>query len=601
MPIRILVLIFFLFFQLQTALTQNRPNVRELMLKYENTSLSDIERFNLVRALAHNHPDVQEAMSYAREALNLAQKLENPDFIAKAYEELGLNERLLGNSKESVEWSLKALRIFEDVGDSVSRAATLVQIGSNLLADGEALTAIDYFRKAEDVYSKNDQNLNRGLTLINLGEAYRVAEYLDSAIFNFDLALSLNNAIRNEIIEGYARGNLGMALRSKGELEQAKSELIRANEILTELGDPYSVSVYTADLAQISLAEGKQEQAEQQLLEAYTMAKREGLKEQIRDFSEMLVSFYEARNEFSKALDYQKVYQVYQDSLVNKENVQEIERLKANYQIEKREDQIGLLQQLTDSQQTFNLALGGGILIFGILAAMLYQSNKQKREANAMLGKQQVIVVKREEEKAVLLKELNHRVKNNLQMVSSLLSLQGNQLGDHPAAEAINAGKMRVEALSMIHQKLYQDDVHTSILIKEHLQLLVSNLLYSYGDPFKPSIVVEPSAMEMDIDTAIPLSLIVNELVTNAMKYAFEGIQHPELKISLVQPNGYYHLEISDNGVGIDQEKDTSNSFGLRLVRSLVDQLHGNLEIDNNPAGGTSFIIKLRAHQNTES
>ncbi len=576
---------------------QDRQVSESLIQQLESDTLTKRERYDLSLTIANKSPDYVLALVYANKALVLARDFDNDTLKAKAYEEIGASQRLLGNNPEAIEATLEALAIYNAMSDSLSMAAIHSELGANYLADRSYGLAVKEYQNALRLFKYGTNELRTALAYINLGEAYRLIQNLDSAIFNFGLALSMNDSLKNEVLEGYARGNLGMALRSKGQLYQAKAELTRANEILTKLGDPYSVSVYTADLAQISIAEGKPRLAEEQLLTAYNMAKREGLKEQIRDFSEMLVNFYEGRNDFEQALGYQKVYQIYQDSLVNKENVQEMERLQANYQIEKREDQIDLLEKLSASQQTFNLALGGGLLIFGILAAMLYQSNKQKREANAMLGKQQLIVEKREEEKAILLKELNHRVKNNLQMVSSLLSLQGNQLGDHPAAEAINAGKLRVEALSMIHQKLYQDDVHTSINIKEHLVLLVSNLMYSYGDPFEPVIKVTPAQMEMDIDTAIPLSLIVNELVTNAMKYAYEGIDNPEMSISLDKSSGLYHLDFSDNGVGIDHEKNTSNSFGIRLIKSLVAQLNGTLEIVDLPQGGTQWLITLNTNE----
>jgi two-component sensor histidine kinase len=382
-----------------------------------------------------------------------------------------------------------------------------------------------------------------------------------------------------------------MALRSKGKLEAAKAELNPAIDILTRLGDPYSVSVYTAELAQINLAASNTSEAEEQLLEAYELARGEGLKEQIRDFSQMLVDFYESQGAFEQALDYQKVYQVYQDSLVNKANVQQIERLKANYEIDKKENEIDLLNKVNTNQRNFNLTLGGGILIFGVLAVMLYQSNQQKNDANQMLSKQQLIVTRREEEKALLLKELNHRVKNNLQMVSSLLSLQGSQLEGHPAADAINAGKSRVEALSLIHQRLYQEDVHTTIDIKEYLEQLISNLFYSHGEPFEPNLEIE--AFQLDIDMAIPVSLIVNELVTNSLKYAYDGVENPQMTVSLSQLPGQYQLEVSDNGIGLDDKKDISNSFGLKLVRSLVHQLDGMLEILKIPAGGVAIKIVI--------
>lgn len=574
---------------------QNQLDTLEGVLEAEGATLR--MKFNAANRLSDHSEDYFRSLTYAQMALGFARALEDRALEAKAYEKLGVTERLLGNNAVSIEYTFSALSIYEEQGNLLAQAATLTQLGSNYVTDGEFSLAVPYFWRAVRIYAGSEKQLSYALTFINLGEAFRLSGRLDSAIHHFSKALDLNNSLKSEILEGYARGNLGMALRSKGELEAAEAELNPAIEILTKLGDPYSVSVYTAELAHISLAEGGIEQAEAQWLEAYEMVKEEGLKEQIRDFSEMLTGFYESQGNFESALGYQKVYQVYQDSLVNKANVQQVERLKANYQIEKRDGEIDLLSTINANQRSFNAALGGGILIFGVLAVMLYQSNRQKNEANGMLSKQQAIVTKREEEKALLLKELNHRVKNNLQMITSLLSLQGNQLVGHPAADAINAGKSRVEALSLIHQKLYQDDVHTTINIQEYLDQLVSNLFYSFGDPFKPNL--EIAIIEMDIDTAIPVSLIVNELVTNALKYAYEGIKQPDMRIDLNKPNGQYLLEVSDNGMGLDKDKDISNSFGLKLVRSLVSQLEGTLEMKDNPQGGITWLITLPSQEET--
>ena len=576
---------------------QDQEAADSLIDVIRNQELNLLEQYLAHVRLARVHPDIVEGLSYAESSLQLAQEIDSLELIAIAYEQIGMNERLLGTNASSVEAILKAMALYEAIDRQDMLASIYAQIGSNLVVDGDFMRAIDYIGKANSIEKSNGQWLRYSLNLVNLGEAYRLAKQLDSAIFHFEEALASNDTLNNQIIEGYARGNLGMALRSQGQLPEARAELNPAIAILSELGDPYSVSVYTAELAQINEVEGQEALAEQQLLKAYQMALAEGLKEQIRDFSEMLVAFYEKRGRYEEALGYQKVYQVYQDSLVNKANVQKVERLRANYEIDKREGEIDLLEEINEGHRNVNIALGSGALVFCVLAVLLYQSNRRKNEANHKLSKQKTIVMKREEEKALLLKELNHRVKNNLQMVASLLNLQENELTGHPAAEAINSGKLRVEALSMIHQKLYQDDVHTSIAIKEYLEQLISKLLYSYGDPLKPEIIIQPEDMEMDIDTAIPVSLIVNELVTNALKYAYEGIEHPEMTISLVRPNGHYTLEVSDNGVGMDHGKDNGNSFGLKLVKSLVDQMGGTLEIRNVPSGGTAWVITFTAQQ----
>ena len=167
-------------------------------------------------------------------------------------------------------------------------------------------------------------------------------------------------------------------------------------------------------------------------------------------------------------------------------------------------------------------------------------------------------------------------------MIASLLNLQSNQIEDKEASKALESGKMRVEALSLIHQKLYSKDHHTTIKVKEYLDELIKNLVFT----FKPEVEVSTNIQDlaMDIDKAIPLGLVINELCTNALKYAFNGSSNsPSLLVHLVQKDDNYDLTISDNGAGIDQSKDKKQSFGLRLVHSLAEQMDANiLQINKN-------------------
>ena len=176
-------------------------------------------------------------------------------------------------------------------------------------------------------------------------------------------------------------------------------------------------------------------------------------------------------------------------------------------------------------------------------------------------------------------------------MVSSLLSLQSHQLKDHPAAEAIKAGRYRVEAMSLIHQKLYQKDHHTQIQLKDYVEELVRNLMYSSGQKAELIFTLEDTAV--DINIAIPIALIVNELVTNAFKYAYENIERPMLEINLYKKDGLLNLFIKDNGKGIVAKHDPgSYSFGLKLVHSLVDQIDGEIEQFNDD--GSCWHLKVK-------
>lgn len=195
-----------------------------------------------------------------------------------------------------------------------------------------------------------------------------------------------------------------------------------------------------------------------------------------------------------------------------------------------------------------------------------------------------------------LMRELHHRVKNNLQVISSLLGLQSSKLEDASAQKAVEEGQERIRAMSLIHQKLYQQDDVSSVDVKEYLETLVTEISESYGYASKAELKIRVPKIPMDVDTTMPLGLIVNELVSNSFKYAFQEIEKPILELELIEnPKGSYLFSVKDNGSGLPSgfSLEKASSFGLKLVRLLVRQLDANLEIDQSE--GLAYKIEFQA------
>jgi two-component sensor histidine kinase len=196
-------------------------------------------------------------------------------------------------------------------------------------------------------------------------------------------------------------------------------------------------------------------------------------------------------------------------------------------------------------------------------------------------------------EKEILLKEIHHRVKNNLQIVSSLLYLQASRT-EHPGAvSALKESRARIKSMALIHEKLYQSPNLASIDMGEYTRNLVSDLQHFYRteDSFI-RFTVRIDNIPFGITEAIPCGLIINELVSNALKHAFHGKEQGEITIDLCrQPANRVTLIVSDNGVGFPEHVDfrSSPSLGLTLVNSLVQQLDGSIELDRKE--GTAFAI----------
>ena len=196
-------------------------------------------------------------------------------------------------------------------------------------------------------------------------------------------------------------------------------------------------------------------------------------------------------------------------------------------------------------------------------------------------------------EKQVLLKEVYHRVKNNMQVIVSMLRIQKNFVKDKKAREFLTASKDRIQSMALVHEKLYRAEDLAHIDFSDYVKSLSEQLFRTYViNPDKIKLNTDIKFALLDINSAIPCGLIINELVSNALKYAFPDDMKGEINISLHTDEENNHvLTVSDNGIGFPGKIDFRNTktFGLQLVNILVDQLHSTVELDRE--GGTSIKI----------
>ncbi len=200
-------------------------------------------------------------------------------------------------------------------------------------------------------------------------------------------------------------------------------------------------------------------------------------------------------------------------------------------------------------------------------------------------------------EKEILLKEVHHRVKNNLNVIISLLSLQSKSFKDPKVLEVFENSKNRIYSIALVHEQLYQSQTFSQINCKDYIRQLVSGLFHSCNDgSAQIKLTFELDEIYLNIETAIPCGMIINEIVTNAIKYAFPEHRSGEIKISLKADKlKKYYLVIQDNGIGFPPEYDWKNasSLGLTLVRLLMKQLDGSIELQHD-INGVSFHIIFR-------
>jgi two-component sensor histidine kinase len=304
-----------------------------------------------------------------------------------------------------------------------------------------------------------------------------------------------------------------------------------------------------------------------------------------------------ATGNYVEAISHLKKYQKIKDSLFNEVKSWQISNLQVKYQTENKDQNIQLLTKESalqkakiKSDQVAKLIAGLVLFLVLIITGLVFRGYQSKKESNKKLEASKNSIEKKNkilqnvvQEKEWLLKEIHHRVKNNRQVVMSLLNTQSSYLKDESAVIAIKDSQNRINSMALIHQRLYQSEGLSCIRMPEYIKELINYLKDSYQTNYTFKIDIED--IEMHVSQAIPVGLILNEAITNAIKYAFPDDRKGIISVTLKHfEDDYFLLEIGDNGVGIEGEIDISkyNSLGMKLMEGLTRDLNGTFKVVNS-------------------
>lgn len=309
---------------------------------------------------------------------------------------------------------------------------------------------------------------------------------------------------------------------------------------------------------------------------------------------------YQTLGDYNNAYKYALKLDVVKDSLSRAEKNNILLDLEKKYETDKKEQGLAIMtaeNELKDikikSNQTQRLLLGTIIAVLtSLLGALWYLFSKNKK-FNKELTYKNEIIQKNLDEKEILLREIHHRVKNNLQVVSSLLSLQSNYIQDDAALKAINEGKDRVSSMALIHQNLYKDGDIMSIETRHYFDELIDHLFDSYNIR-EDDILLQKQieSIQIDVDTMIPLGLIANELISNALKHGFKMQEKGLLTFTLKQIDNQLYMSVKDDGIGMDKDSFlSSKSFGNKMIAAFLQKLGAELIISNDKGTNIELYI----------
>ena len=522
--------------------------------------------YDLLSALYRLRGDFDKSLSYAILCVKSMQATGDKKSAAYFYRRLAYIYDELGDRKVSADWFRLAFMEFKKIG-SLEMYDSLKDLIRVLIKLNNAQAGLNLLLETRIEYPPG-KPFDKSIVATALGDSYK-------ALGHFDLA------------------------------EKFYLEMITWQESLKQenffLADSYKT------IGTFYLEQKRYDRAAVYLNKALKLPKGIYTLSNIKDIQLLLFRVDSASGNYVSAIEHYQLHKALNDSIFNEARSKQIEELQVQYETEKKEQNIQLLLNKSLLQenklQRANLLRNvtfACILSMLIIVALGYNRYRLKQASNQKLQFQQKEINQKNlslqnlvdekdallEEKEWLLKEIHHRVKNNLQIVMSLLNSQSNYLESDAAVTAIRESKHRVQAISLIHQKLYQSDNVALISMQTYIPELVHYLKDSFDtrERIRFEDLIEP--IELDVTQAVPIGLILNEAITNAIKYAFPNGENGLIIISMKEiSKNRYELIISDNGIGLPVGFDFTKikTLGMSLMRGLSKQLGGtfNLKTQN--------------------
>ncbi len=424
----------------------------------------------------------------------------------------------------------------------------------------------------------------------------------DSSIFYLNKVEELLPQITNPFHYSWQYYAMARQLIKKGEYEEAQAYIYKNIQLLEDY-KLTTIDVYQfayAQLGDIAEKQGRYDDAIGYFEKAKNSSIQINTKANTASFIEKLSSLYALNGDYKTALEYYMEWAATNESIEVERNERSLRENELLVNVLRQEKELSAKQQ---EQTIYSIVL----LVGTILLVLLYRNYRLKQKSNLKLealngelAHKNTLLDKRNAENELLLKEIHHRVKNNMEVVSSLLQLQSSHIDDPSVQAAMLSSQNRVKSMGIIHQKLYQSEHLASIEMRDYFINLSENILDSFNASGKIKVECNMAKLILDVDTAVSIGLITNELLTNSLKYAFEGKDSGTIKISLTPISADnerkdidLQLLIADDGIGkAPDQLAKGTGFGTQLIDLLTRQLDGKLTYENNNGTVVSLLFK---------
>ncbi len=554
--------------------------------------------------------DSAKSINYAFKTIEVKKRLKSND-LYQEYTMLAIGYRVQGSYEKALSYALNAEKTAEImIANGLWKSLIYDLIGTIYSELKFYDKSTVYYKKAIAISQENNDRegvtavtINTANSLYHRGKITEALEVLDNG-FNYYHS--------NDCEVGYTSLYILIYCKLK-EYHKAKpyyEKLLKCRNTLEKKDNIQQEKMYYA-LIDYLIKTGQANETYTYIDKLKELAKKNN---DIFNLAQLELTHFEsdsATGNYLGAIKHLKNHKKLNDSLFNINNSKQFADLQLKYETEKKDKNIKLLKQQSELQKTklenevvIRYIFIASLVVTFVILALLYNRYCIKRKNNAVLeAQQEEINIQNKKlsnllkEKEWLLKEIHHRVKNNLQIVISLLNTQSAYLENDDALQAIQKSQNRMQAMSLIHQKLYQTDNLSSINMSWYIQELTCYLKESFDNDNRVRFELDTQSLELDVAQAVPLGLILNEAVSNAIKYAFpEGKGIVNIKFKETEEN-IFLLQIKDNGIGLPVgfQPTEMNSLGMDLITGLTEQLDGTFDIttDNGVAITIIFIKRI--------
>ena len=561
--------------------------------------LSVIDAFVNIGTIYDSKSDYKNSLRYYFYALKYGKRTKDIDLLADVYQNLGVTYYSLGNLPESLKMHFKSLRYYDKLNDDNGKADEYNSIGNVYADQGKNEQAIAMYKRSLKLALRIKDKDGIGNAYVNLGIVYKDLNRYQEAIKMYDKALGVYASVDDRQGMAIVYNDQAKLYFNNGNYQEAiaSCEIALKNSVSVNAVSEVTNAYLTMSRVYIKLGDLKKARELIDLSLRQSLAIRE--KQNIKDTYWVLIQLDSASNDYQAAFKHQKLWLSYRDSIVNQEAEEKSYQTVLQYSFDKKAGlekakndkaifRLNQRNKLSSQQQRYLVIILVVLLVSGIVVWYFARRSINNRKQLA------AFLANENQHKEMLLQEVHHRVNNSLQMISSLLSIQADSTENDEIRDYLHKSENRIQSMSVMHQLLHLSDSKLEVNMQDYFNGVLD--FYTTLLESKPNIKLNVSVPSVSFHTklAMPLAIILNELITNSLKYAFPK-NEGEITVSLTPEtdSDRWIFSLKDNGIGFQPKEgpQDQSSLGLTLVQLMTKQIAGTLTIQSE--GQMTVVISF--------